>query len=221
MTAQPDDNTVAAYLANRLSAPEAEAFEEYCLEHPEFARAIELDIAIKAGLRELSLAPNRQVRRGWLPLAIAATLLLAVLGIWWRHSVFTTGQRGLLLVTDVSGLPVPLRTQVVSGGSLIRLRQPQIPTLIANSGPFELQVRPDIRPGLRGYQGRVQVQSPSGALDKAFEISHPNPDGSFTLYLDAAQLIGNRISVSVWPSDEPTDVQRFQARVVSGRASTP
>ena len=78
----PDQATVTAYLADRLGPTDAEAFEAYCLRHPEFARRVELDLILKVGLRQ-TRAPDpvqrtRHLRR--MVLAIAAGLVLVVGG---------------------------------------------------------------------------------------------------------------------------------------------
>ena len=74
----PDQATVAAYLANRLDETGAEAFESYCLRHPDFARRVELDLIFKVGLRQMQ-GPDPVRRTGHRRrrmLAIAAGLVL-------------------------------------------------------------------------------------------------------------------------------------------------
>ena len=44
----PGETVVADYLANRLSETEAQAFELYCLEHPDFARDVERELALRS-----------------------------------------------------------------------------------------------------------------------------------------------------------------------------
>src|SRR5262245_9174787 len=76
-----DDRQIAVhYLADKLSTPDIEAFEEHYLEHPDVVEELELDAKLKAGLMCIrdsgELDRLTTVRKGsWAvtPIAIAAS----------------------------------------------------------------------------------------------------------------------------------------------------
>ena len=81
---------IEQYVAGRMGEAEAQAFEEYCLANPEFARQVEYEQRLKAGIgagcaaapRRNSCAPTHPLR--WSLAAAASVLiaLVAVLSIW-------------------------------------------------------------------------------------------------------------------------------------------
>src|SRR6185295_1845139 len=76
---------IDSYVAGRLGEKEAEQFEDYCLAHPEFARQVEAEQLLKAGLTRVArdtpraLAAPRAMAWQW-PVALAASLV-AVCGL--------------------------------------------------------------------------------------------------------------------------------------------
>ena len=71
---RPDEATVRAYLRNRLQGARAEAFETYCLSHPEFSRRVEMDVYLTQGLKHSAAAGSAECARPVhrITLAIAA-----------------------------------------------------------------------------------------------------------------------------------------------------
>lgn len=73
---------IERYVSGRLGRAEAEAFEAYCVAHPEFARQVEYEQRLRSGLREVArgsteeFVPSNHPHR-W-KLAIAASLVVAV-----------------------------------------------------------------------------------------------------------------------------------------------
>lgn len=83
---------IEQYVAGKLGAAEAEAFEEYCLENPEFARQVEYEQRLRSGVSQLARGSTAEFVRAesnfrW-PLAAAAGILVAVFGGWyaWTHA---------------------------------------------------------------------------------------------------------------------------------------
>ena len=109
----PDEATVAAYLSNQLPEPQAEAFEMYCLDHPEFARMVELDLTMKRGLREIGMRDlkPRAALRYRPPWAIAAALAAVIgCGLLWVWSPFGALTWSLIALRSVSEeVPLQLR----------------------------------------------------------------------------------------------------------------
>lgn len=71
------------YLSGRMGETESQAFEEYCLNHPEFARQVEFEQRLKAGIAQVARHNTQEFvraepRRSWL--GIAAALVLTLLG---------------------------------------------------------------------------------------------------------------------------------------------
>lgn len=71
------------YVAGHLGEQEAEAFETYCLEHPEFARQVEAEQLLKAGVAQVAraspqeFAASRATSWRW-QLALAASVVVAI-----------------------------------------------------------------------------------------------------------------------------------------------
>jgi hypothetical protein len=73
---------IEQYVAGKMSQAEAEAFEEYCLQNPEFARQVEFEQRLKLGLAQVARGSTAEFVRsnhpvGW-KIAAGAALLLAL-----------------------------------------------------------------------------------------------------------------------------------------------
>jgi hypothetical protein len=85
---------IEKFVAGRMSEAEALAFEEYCLSNPEFARQVDYEQRLKAGLAQVASGSTAEFVRDRLPLrwslAAAASVviaLVAVFSLWFsgRH----------------------------------------------------------------------------------------------------------------------------------------
>jgi hypothetical protein len=90
---------IEKFVAGRMSEAEALAFEEYCLTNPEFARQVDYEQRLKAGLAQVASGSTAEFVRSEPPLrwslALAASVviaLVAVFSIWssGRHSLAPT-----------------------------------------------------------------------------------------------------------------------------------
>jgi hypothetical protein len=86
---------IEKFVAGRMSEEEALAFEEYCLANPEFARQVDYEQRLKAGLAQVARGSTAEFVRESLPLrwslAAAASVLIAIVAvfsIWFsaRHA---------------------------------------------------------------------------------------------------------------------------------------
>jgi len=84
---------VEQYVAGKMSEAEAAAFEEFCLENPEFAKQVELEQRLKAGLAQVARGSTSEFVRshdtGRWKIALAASVLLFVGAgalLWQRSS---------------------------------------------------------------------------------------------------------------------------------------
>lgn len=80
------------YVSGRMSEAEAVAFEEYCLANPEFARQVEFEQRLKAGLAQVSRGDTAEFVRSPPPLqwslAVAAGIVLMLFAgfyLWNRY----------------------------------------------------------------------------------------------------------------------------------------
>jgi hypothetical protein len=217
----PDDQMIAAYLGNRLTSSEAEAFEDYCLMHPDFARTVDLDRALRTGFRALKPASAPRARTRWLPYALAAAIILVTLAIVLRYASLRPAHQGFLVASAASGLPGQLQRQPVTQASLLTLRGSRTPSVEVGTGILELHVFPEFAPGSRPYVAQIEAQSPAATLTNTVHIDEIEPDGSFELYFPASNLIGKHLTVEVWPEADPTAKQRFTALIVSKGLTTP
>ncbi len=88
---------VARYAQGRLEGAELEAFEEYCLLHPDIAEQVQTDRTLLAGLR--SLEPQRP--RRWPAYALAAGVAVIAVGLIVWKMLDTGGNTGALYaITD-------------------------------------------------------------------------------------------------------------------------
>jgi hypothetical protein len=76
-----NQDLIEQYVSGRLGETEAQAFEEYCLAHPEFARQVEFEQRLRAGVAQVAQGSPAQFvpanhLRGWSVAASAALLLV-------------------------------------------------------------------------------------------------------------------------------------------------
>jgi len=79
------------YVAGKLSESEAAAFEEYCLENPEFAKQVEMEQLLKSGLAQVARGSTaefvRESQNRWIYALAASVLLLVAAGAYlWQQS---------------------------------------------------------------------------------------------------------------------------------------
>jgi hypothetical protein len=81
---------IEQYVAGRLSEPEAQAFEDYCLANPEFARQVEYEQRLKAGIALVARGSTAEFVRAQHPLrwslAAAASVLVALVALFYFWS---------------------------------------------------------------------------------------------------------------------------------------
>jgi hypothetical protein len=78
---------IELYVAGQLSSAEAEAFEDYCVANPEFARLVEHEQRLRAGIAQVATGSTAEFiapahRRPWLA-AAAAALIAVMVGVYF------------------------------------------------------------------------------------------------------------------------------------------
>jgi hypothetical protein len=99
---------IEQYVAGRMSEAEAVAFEDYCVANPEFARQVEFEQRLKAGIAVIARGSTAEFVRaphplGW-TLAAAATVLVALVAMFylWNTSTRAVTPPLLAAFTDTS-----------------------------------------------------------------------------------------------------------------------
>lgn len=200
----PAETVIADYLANRLNEAEAQAFELYCLEHPDFARDVERELALKTGLRRATQsvaqvrAPTPGRRHGRWALALAACV--AALGsavVFIQYSKNT--QPALVAFTSEVDLPDQLRRSAVSQLRLVRVRGNDTVTQVSASanGVVEIRLLPDLDSKSGGYSVQISAEQPSSTKPLVVRNLSPAADGYLQLFVPANQMIGRTWLISV------------------------
>ena len=128
-----NQDLIEHYVAGRLGEAEAEAFEEYCLANPEFAKQVEYEQRLKAGIAQVARGSTAEFVRSnhsmrW-PLAAAAGLLLAISSILylWKHPLSVTTRPVMAAVmNDDQRTGASLRLALVRGSETAPALEPGI-----------------------------------------------------------------------------------------------
>jgi hypothetical protein len=125
-----NQDRVEQYVTGRLGEAEAEEFEEYCLAHPEFARHVEYEQRLKAGIAQVARGSTAEFVRSnhstrW-ALAAAAGVVLAIVSIFylWANPLQVTTRPLMAAVASDSQRNGPaLRLALVRGNDNIPVLQ--------------------------------------------------------------------------------------------------
>jgi hypothetical protein len=203
-----DTETAVRYLADKLSSPEREAFEDRYLGHPEIVEAMELDAKLKAGLicirdsnelDRLVSVPKRFLAT--MPIAIAASILLVVAGFL----AFRASMPQTMLASSTAALHRPLRSQLASGATynLVQTRTGSFDAVISlPKGPqaIRLQLVLDIEPPVPTL-GVALAAIADDASRTNLAVLHQvrvDDNGIATLYLNSAAVRPGTYELSVF-----------------------
>jgi hypothetical protein len=86
-----NQDQIEQYVRGRMSEADARAFEEYCVANPEFARQVEFEQRLKAGMTQVARGPIAEFVRSGNPLrwnlaAAASILFVSAFGLWFWHT---------------------------------------------------------------------------------------------------------------------------------------
>ena len=195
-----DEATVAAYLSNRLDPDRAEAFEAYCLSHPDFARRVELDVFLKVGMKQLHApSPARHAgHRRRTGLAIAAGLTLIVgCGLVLLSRTHLGALSAYRSATEV---PSQLLAGPRVSATLIRLRGDSTVRRVTaprGAGVLRVRVAPDSPPGSLGYAIGVALEPRIIGRSVTLDNLHTDADGYIEMYLPLSAVAGQTLKVTV------------------------
>jgi hypothetical protein len=220
----PDEATVAAYLANRLESTRAEAFEEYCLKHPDFAHRVEADLFLKEGMKQLQ-RPSRARpvgHRRRISLAIAAGLAVIVVSGLLLLPKATLGS--LTAYRSVAAVPAPLLAGSRVSATLIRLRGDATVRRIVvprGAGVLLVRVAPDSAPGRHGYAIGVVVEPRIIPRSVALDNLQADADGYVEMYLPLSTVAGKTLRLTVTASPATGEVPLIFRLQVAYPPTTP
>jgi hypothetical protein len=200
----PGDGVVADYVANRLSERDAQAFELYCLDHPDFAQHVERELALKTGLRQAPVAAaqvgastSKKRSSGRWPFALAASVVFVGAVVVYQYASHRIP--ALVAATSVGDLPDKLRRAALSEVRLARMRGQGAATQvsISASNVVKFQVIPDMTSEAGVYWVRISGEAPSSIKPLTVRGLRPTTDGFLQVYVPAAPMIGRTWVVSV------------------------
>lgn len=122
---------IEQYVSGRMSESEAQAFEQYCVANPEFARLVEYEQRLKAGIRQVASGSTAEFVRSEQPVGwkIAAGLgaivaLAAVLYAWRGMSPRATQPVMAAVATQAERGGPSMRLALVRGAESMPALQP-------------------------------------------------------------------------------------------------
>ena len=121
-----NQDKIDQYIAGSMSEADAQAFEEYCLANPDFARQVEYEQRLKVGLAQVASGSTAEFVRSESPLrwnlAAAAGVLIAVFAVFYAWTVGTRAPSPTILAAVVDGSPAgdtSMRLALVRGSDSI------------------------------------------------------------------------------------------------------
>ena len=121
-----NQDKIDQYIAGSMSEADAQAFEEYCLANPEFARQVEYEQRLKIGLAQVARGSTAEFVRSESPLrwnlAAAAGVLIALFAVFYAWTVGSRAHSPTLLAAVVDGSPAgdtSMRLALVRGSDSI------------------------------------------------------------------------------------------------------
>jgi len=199
---------VARYVMGSLDDAETEAFETYCVAHPEMAEDVALERRMRAGIEVVTrrYTDTRAPARAPMYWAAAATVVLALGGAWLALRRPGVEAPGILLAASAS---IPAS----SVARLAELRGAELPTLgekddalvrIELAGEFSPEAR------YRVALAPKDAQSPHVVLASVEGVT-PASARSLVVLLDGSQVRAGDYSLTATP-DEPGPVLEFDFR---------
>jgi hypothetical protein len=124
---------IERYVAGRLGEAEAEAFEDYCLANPEFAKQVEFEQRLKAGIVQVASGSTAEFVRSnhpqpWRWAAAAGVLLVAVSIFFVWNRVLPAHAPAIMaaVTTDDQRSGAALRLALVRGNDSMPALQPGV-----------------------------------------------------------------------------------------------
>ncbi len=165
-----DEGRIQKYLAGRLGAAEAEAFEERLIADDQLAAEVQRALEIRAAAAQADATRRiaRSPRRVWLPLAAAAGAAAFAVGVIWLQrpppeAVFR-------------GIEQRMELEVQADAGALRARWPAV----AGAAGYEIQ--------LFAGDGRVLRNLETSGTSATIELGTPDDPASAAAFIDVTAL---------------------------------
>jgi hypothetical protein len=197
---------IEKYVAGKLDEAQAAAFEEYCLMNPEFARQVEFEQRLKAGLEQVASGSTaefvRAERSGFWRLAAAASVVLIITaGVWiWQRMPLAAGPHVLAEVSGPQRDGTFMRLALVRGSE----HMPELP-----GGPVRVEIAGLFEVGMHysvalDRMGHMRAAQSIGTLQGL----HPESSVALEVMIDSDRLEPGTYALRVRKqagADEPLD----------------
>jgi hypothetical protein len=191
-----NQDQIEQYVSGRMSESDARSFEEYCVANPEFARQVEFEQRLKAGIRLVSRGPTEEFVRSNQPLRwqlAAAASILAVLFLgflaWHKFSPNVAPAIMAAVTTDEQRNGKSLRLALVRGSE----STPSLP-----SGMVRVEIAGLFDPGFQ-YSVALDRLDPKRNIDTVATLygQHPASPVTLEVMVDGGQLESGTYSLRV------------------------
>jgi hypothetical protein len=186
---------IEQYVAGRMSQAEAEAFEEYCLANPEFAKQVEFEQRLKLGLAQVAQGSTAEFVRSNHPLrfriAAAAAVLLCLSVAFYAYHASPAAARPLLAAIsgDAQHKGTTMRLALVRGAETAPALQGGL-VRVEIVGLFDTGIH---------YSVALDRLQPKKAVDTLATLygQHPASPMSLEVLIDSDQLAAGTYSLRV------------------------
>ncbi len=190
-----DQQQMERYVSGRMSEADARAFEDYCVANPEFARQVEFEQRLKAGIARVASGNTAEFVRSNHPmrwsLAAAAGIVFVLFAGFFLFNRYAPRHEPIIaaVTADNRGQGTPLRLALVRGtGSTPALTSGLVRVAIA--GLFD--------PGFE-YSIALDRLDANRNIDTIATLHGQHPTSSVTLevMVDSDQLVPGTYSLRV------------------------
>ena len=186
---------IEQYVAGRMGQAEAEAFEEYCLANPEFAKQVEFEQRLKLGLTQVARGSTAEFVRSNHParwrIAAAAAALLGLSVAFYAFHGNPSGARPLLAAVsgDSQHQTSAMRLALVRGADTAPVLQGGL-VRVEIAGLFDTGVH---------YTVALDRLEPAKAIDTLATLygQHPSSPMTLEVLIDSEQLEAGTYSLRV------------------------
>ena len=186
---------IEQYVAGTMGQAEAEAFEEYCLANPEFAKQVEFEQRLKLGLAQVASGSTAEFVRSNHPvrwkIAAAAAALLGLSIAFYAFHGNPAGARPLLAAVsgDAQQKSSTLRLALVRGADT---------TPALQSGLVRVEIVGLFDTGIH-YSVALDRLQPQKAIDTLATLygQHPSSPMTLQVLIDSDQLEAGTYSLRI------------------------